>query len=194
MLINLSIKAQNYYNVNNQPITQQEFDSLKLFKYHQIVKNDSLQAYKLIDACYSREIGSLGDPKNLLRELNEKLNLKLDDSKPLIIYYYPGKDLCNSSDTATRQSKIKWYKQLGKKIKRVADVNTIMLYKNSEGIKTLEDFNWKKDPNGLIENLFFNYHYDCGSYVIINNDKYGAYFGEYVQAQVVESLIEILKK
>ena len=84
--------------------------------------------------------------------------------------------------------------KLQKKVKKVANVNVLRIYKNKEGIETISDYDWKKDPNALIENLFFNYHYDCGSFAIINKDKYAAFFGEYGHNQVVESLKEILSK
>lgn len=189
-----NINAQTYYNVDDSKISKSTFQKLLLETNLYSVKNDSLKASKLMYRNNRGERGSLGDAENLFRELNEKLNLKLDSSKPLIIYYYPGKDPCNSGGTSTRKSQIQWNKELEKKVKKVADVNVLRIYKNKEGIKTINDYDWKKDPNGLIENLFFNYHYGCGSFVIINKEKYSAFFGEYGQDQVAESLKEILKK
>lgn len=42
-------------------------------------------------------------------------------------------------------------------MKKVANVNILRIYKNKEGNKRISDYDWKKDPNALIENLFFNY-------------------------------------
>src|SRR5690554_7447694 len=75
-------------------------------------------------------------------------------------------------------------KKLAKKVKKIADVNVVRVYKNNEGLTTIKDLDWKKDPNALIENLFFNYHYGCESFVIIYKDKYAAVFGEYGHQQV----------
>ena len=194
VLMSTSIFAQTYYNSNNELITKYEFDSLKLFKYHMVVKNDSLSTFKLIDICNRSEVGSLGDSKNLLRELNQNLNLNLNDSKPLIIYYYPGNNECNQSAISTRKSQLKWDRKLQKKIDKISEVNVLRIYKNKEGIKTLGDYNWKKDPNALIENLFFNYHYNCGSFVVILKDKYAAFFGEYSHNDVLFNLVYLLKQ
>ena len=79
-------------------------------------------------------------------------------------------------------------------MKAIAEVNVLRVYKNKEGLTTINDHDWKKDPNGLIENLFFNYHHGCESFVIINKDKYSAFFGEYPHDEVTKALKEILEK
>lgn len=193
LIVQNTINAQTYYDIDNNKIDKATFDKALLNSKIIEVKNDSLNAYRLLKLYERGEIGSLGDSDNLFKELNDKLNLKLDSSKPLIIYYYPGKDPCNSSGVgAKRREQLKWDKQLNYEVKKVADVNVLRIYKNKEGIVTLKEHNWKKDPNGLIENLFFNYHYPCGSFVIINKDKYSAGFGEYGWEDVTKLLKEIL--
>lgn len=195
LIVQNTMNAQAYYDVDNNKIDKTTFDKLLAGKEYYHVENDSLKAFKLMYRNNRGERGSLGDTKNLFKELNEKLNLKLDSSKPLIIYYYPGKDPCNSSGVgAKRREQLKWDKELDREVKKVADVNVLRIYKSKEGIKTLEDHNWEKDPNALIENLFFNYHYECGSFVIINKEKYSAGLGEYGWKQVTKALKEILEK
>mgnify|MGYP003576038499 CR=1 FL=1 len=195
LIVQNTINAQTYYDVDNKIIDREAFNNVLLDSRFYSVENDSLKASKIMYKDDRGERGSLGDSENLFKELNEKLNLKLDSSKPLIIYYYPGKDPCNSSGVgAKRREQLKWDKELDREVKKVADVNVLRIYKNKEGIKTLEDHNWKKDPNALIENLFFNYHYGCGSFVIINKGKYSAFFGEYGWKDVTKVLKEILKK
>ena len=190
-----AVNAQTYYDADNNKIDKTTFDKLLAGKEYYHVENDSLKAFKLMYRNNRGESGSLGDSANLFKELNEKLNLKLDSSKPLIIYYYPGKDPCNSSGVgAKRREQLKWDKELDKEVKKVADVTELRIYKSKEGLETINDYDWKKDPNALIENLFFNYHYGCGSFVIINEEKYLAFFGEYGRNQVREGLKEILKK
>lgn len=190
-----NINAQTYYNVDDSKISKSTFQKLLLETNLYSVKNDSLKASKLMYRNNRGERGSLGDAENLFRELNEKLNLKLDSSKPLIIYYYPGKDPCNSGGKySVRREYLKSDKQLSKKVRVIGEVNVLRVYKNKEGLTTINDHDWKKDPNALIENLFFNYDYWCESFVIINEGKYLAVFGEYGHKQVIESLKEILKK
>lgn len=194
-MIQNTIQAQTYYDVDNNKIDKTTFDKLLAFKEYYHVENDSLKAFKLMYRNNRGERGSLGDSENLLNELNKKLNLKLDSSKPLIIYYYPGKDPCNSGGMySIRREYLKSSRQLAKKVKQIADVNIIRIYKDDDGLTTKEDIGWRKDPNALIENLFFNYHYGCESFVIIKKEKYISFFGEYGHNQVTESLKEILNK
>lgn len=195
LILQNTVNAQTYYDADNNKIDKTTFDKLLAGKEYYHVENDSLKAFKLMYRNNRGEKGSLGDSENLFKELNKKLNLKLDFSKPLVIYYYPGKDPCNSSGVgAKRRDQLKWDKELDKEVKKVADVNVLRIYKNKEGIKTLEDHDWRKDPNGLIENLFFNYHYGCGSFVIIHKQKYSAGLGEYGWKDVTGVLKEILAK
>lgn len=190
-----TINAQTYYDANDNLISKKVFDE-KLLEYGNIsITNDSLNKHKILFVYDRIEKGVLSDAPNLFKILNEKLHLQLDNNKPLIIYYYPGKDPCNSSGVgAKRRQQLKWDKELNKKVRKVANVNVLRIYKSNEGLKTLKDYNWKKDPNALIEHLFFNYHYNCGSFVIINKDKYSAYFGEYGREDVATALENILKK
>lgn len=194
LIVQNTMNAQVYYDVDNKIIDREAFNNVLLDSRFYSVQNDSLKTSKIMFWNERGEKGSLGDSENLFKELNEKLNLKLDSSKPLIIYYYPGKDPCNSGGKySVRREYLKSDKQLSKKVKAIGEVNVLRIYKNKEGLTTINDHDWKKDPNGLIENLFFNYDYWCESFIIINKDKYSAFFGEYGQDQVAESLKEILK-
>ncbi len=195
LIVQNTMNAQTYYDADNNKIDKTTFDKLLAGKEYYHVENDSLKAFKLMYRNNRGERGLLGDSENLFKELNEKLNLKLDSSKPLIIYYYPGKDPCNSGGMySVRREYLKSSKQLDKKVKKVADVNVIRVYKSDAGLTTKEDLDWNKDPNALIENLFFNYDYWCESFVIINEGKYSAFFGEYPHDEVTKALKEILVK
>lgn len=185
--------AQTYYDLSNQEITKSEFNNLLQDERFFSVANDSLNVYKLMHKEIRSEKGMLNDSENLFKELNEKLSLKLDSNKPLIIYYYPGKDPCNSGG-ANRKNKIKRDNELADVLASISPYNELRVYKNSIGIKTLQDFAWKKDPNGLIEKRFFKYHYPCSSFVIIYKNKYYAQFGEYSQEMAVNAFKNILKK
>lgn len=80
----------------NNVISKKFFDEQLLNKGFFGVSNDSLNKHKIIFTCDRWEKGTLGDAPNLFKVLSEKLHLPLDYNKPLIIYYYPGKDPCNS--------------------------------------------------------------------------------------------------
>lgn len=195
IIVQNTVNAQTYYDVDDKIINREAFDNILLDERFYSVKNDSLKASKLMYRNNRGEKGSLGDSENLFKQLNEKLHLKLDSNKPLIIYYYPGKDPCNSGGMyAVRKEYLYSAKRLSKKIRKITNVNELRLYKNEEGLTTKEDLNWKKDPNALIENLFFNYHYGCESFVIINKEKYSAVFGEYGHEQATKALKEILEE
>ena len=51
------------------------------------------------------EQGTLHNRKYLDSLLTLSANRKIDATKPLVILYYPGKDPCNSSSSATRRTK-----------------------------------------------------------------------------------------
>ena len=50
-----------------------------------------------------------------------------------------------------------------------------------DGLEKYEGLlDWHKDPDGITEKLFFNYHYPCSSFVVISpNGNYLSYFGEF---------------
>ena len=195
LIVQNTINAQTYYDVDNNKIDKATFDKFLKDKEYYYAENDSLKAFKIMKMSERGEIGSLGDVDALYNELNKKLNLKLDKNKPLIIYYYPGKDPCNSGGMySIRREYLKSDKQLAKKVSKIADVTILRIYKNKEGLTTIKDHDWRKDPNKLIENLFFNYHYGCESFVIINENKYAATFGEYGHDDVLLNLAYLLKQ
>lgn len=194
-LFQSSIYAQTYYDVDYNEIDKSTFDKFLFDKQFYYAENDSLNAFKILNRHERGEVGTLDDVEAFFKELNKRLNLNLDSTKPLIIYYYPGKDPCNSGGKYNiRREYLKSDKELAKKVKAITDVNVLRIYKNKEGIKTLKDHDWRKDPNALIENLFFNFHYSCESFVVINKSKYSAFFGEYSHDEVTENLKEILAK
>jgi len=126
VIVQNTMNAQTYYDADNNKIDKTTFDKLLAGKEYYHVENDSLKAFKLMYRNNRGERGSLGDTKNLFKELNEKLDLKLDSSKPLIIYYYPGKDPCNSGGKySVRREYLKSDKQLSKKVKAIAEVNVL---------------------------------------------------------------------
>lgn len=119
--------------------------------------------------------------------------LEIHNNKPTVIIYYPGKDLCNSSGTLTAQQQFSRMKLRERQANRIVKSNFLYLYKDKEGIKTIKKINWKKDPENIIENTFFNYHYPCSSYVILYKNKYRSYLGEFPPEYILTDLKEIIK-
>lgn len=194
MLLQYTMNAQTYYDLDNNEIDKATFEDLEKSKKIYSVSNDSLKIFKLMSINKSYETGSL-DSKELINDLNQKLNLKIETTKPLIIYYYPGKDPCNSGGRySVRSENLKWNKQLSRKVRKIADVTVLRIYKNKEGLVTFKDYDWKKDPNKLIENNFFRYDYGCEGFIIIDKDEYYFGFGEYGPEAITNGLKEILKK
>jgi len=68
----------------------------------------------------------------------------------------------------------------------------IYTFKNYEGLKKYgKILKWNKDIGQTIENLFFQHHYPCSSFVIINNKgEYFSSFGEFGK----EYVWKVLKK
>jgi hypothetical protein len=53
---------------------------------------------------------------------------------------------------------------------------------------------WYKDPEQIIERLFFEHHYPCNSFVILSKDgNFISYFGEFGNEQVWEAIQSINK-
>ena len=126
----------------------------------------------------------------LLESLLEKeTNQELDSNKPIVIIYYPGKDRCNSSGSATKESRKIWFGQLEDGINQVAQTKPIYIYKDNDGLEKYDGvLTWHKDPDGTIERLFFKYHYPCSSFVVISKDgDYISYFGEFGKQYVWEA-------
>lgn len=121
---------------------------------------------------------------NQLKIINQffaKLNSSFPGQKDFIfIKYYPGKDICNSTGNATRNSIGKGTKRFQNAIQKKNNITTEYIYKSIEGIhRHNKGIDWKLDEKQTIENTFFTYHYPCSSYVILHKSgKYHAYFGE----------------
>jgi len=71
---------------------------------------------------------------------------------------------------------------------QIAEVKPIYVYKNDDGLKKYKGVvNWHKDPNGIVEKLFFKRHYPCGSFVVISKKgDFISHFGEYAKESIWE--------
>ena len=114
----------------------------------------------------------------------------------IVLNYYPGKDPCNASGTATRQDLSISYKNYQKRLKKEGDVRQYNIYRDDEGLKRYSlGRKWHKDKDGLVEQTFFAYHYPCGSYVVIDPaGNYRSYFGEAHADQILADVREMKEK
>ena len=130
---------------------------------------------------------------SLLRAASNK---KIDSSKPIVAIYYPGKDPCNSGGSATRKSRQERYNVMEKGINKISESNIIYIYKDSSGLYGRNDGfkDWYKDPEKTFEQLFFEQHYPCSSFVVISkNGRYISHFGEF-SIELVWKVTKALKK
>lgn len=106
--------------------------------------------------------------------------------KPLIVIYYPGKDECNSTGSNDRAYLNNKHKSLLKYAEKHEAVAPLYFYKNPHGLEKYQGIlEWSADPEGLFEKLFFQFHYPCGSFVVISpKGNFRAILGEYPISQV----------
>ena len=168
-----------YFDENYNSISKTEFDNRKWKNRLLSIQGDSIN-HKVLSVRENQ--GVLQNRKYLNSILTSSTNKLIDSSKPLVIVYYPGKDPCNSSGTATRRTIRSWYKKMEKGINKIKESNIIYVYKTKEGLYGKNDGfkEWIKDPEQTIERLFFKRHYPCSSFVVISkNDEFISYFGEF---------------
>ena len=133
--------------------------------------------------------------KKLINSINYITKQEIDDSKFLIIHYYPGFDVCNNSEYPQlwNTNDKNYVKQLNK----ITPVNTFFIYQNDEKLEDTysNKFDWFKDKNQAVENQFFKYHYLCGSFVVIaKTGDYISHYGEYGKQTVLDITKELRKK
>jgi len=165
-----------YFDTENKEITEKAFKKLRSTNSVLDIIGDSTNHLKLINR---EENGNINDRNTFITALERVSNTKIDTNSTIIIVYYPGQDPCNS--TGTSGVLTEKYKETERSAKQIAKTQTFYIYKDFKG---LEKFNksitWIKDPENLVENLFFKHHYPCGSFTVISKSgAYISYFGEY---------------
>jgi hypothetical protein len=172
-----------YLDIDNKEISKSKFRQKRSTNKYLDVQIDSLNQIKLIERTNKGKIENLKIFRSLI---SNKSSEKIDYSKPIVVLYYPGKDPCNSSGSATKESLKNWYRTLEDGIQQLKANAPIYLYKEKEGLEKYEGvIKWYKDPDGLTEKLFFKYHYPCSSFVVISSSgEYVSYFGEFSKEYV----------
>lgn len=126
--------------------------------------------------------GEISNRPRLESLLEREINNKIDSTKPIVIIYYPGKDPCNSSGSPRSKERIKLiFDNLEIGLKQIAQTRPIYISKDYENMESYQGvLDWYKDPEGIIEKLFFKYHYPCLSFVVISKSgKFISYYGEF---------------
>ncbi len=175
-----------YFDENNVETSKSKFNqNLSTNKLLEI-QGDSVNHKKLV---LREKRGQINNREALESMLKKAINQELDSNKPIVIIYYPGKDPCNSSGTTDKERIQNWYAQLEDGLFQVAQVKPIYIYKENDGLNKYDGIlEWKKDPEGIVERLFFEHHYPCSSFVTISkNGDYICYFGEFGKEYVWEA-------
>jgi|SRR5690554_2307548 len=167
-----------YFDENNVEVSKSKFNQIRSTKKRLEIPGDSVNHKKLT---LREERGKINDRKSLETLLENTTNLELDSEKPIVIIYYPGKDPCNSSGTTNKEWIANKYRKLEEGLNQITGVKPLYIYKDNVGLKKYDGIlNWNKDPEGIIERLFFEHHYPCSSFVVISKDgNFISYFGEF---------------
>ncbi|TQD37652.1 hypothetical protein [Haloflavibacter putidus] len=175
-----------YFDENNQEISKAKFQRKRETRKFLAIPGDSVNQKKLT---VREKRGKITNRTNLEALLEKEIGRGIAANKPIIIVYYPGKDRCNSSGSATKESRKKWFGELEEGTEQLVNTTPIYIYKDSEGLGKYDGvLTWHKDPQGMVENLFFEHHYPCNSFVVISkNGDYISYFGEFSKAYLWEA-------
>lgn len=183
-------ESYKYYDKDDNVISESEFSELYLIGGFYTVQSDSLRIIKLTP---TKEKGRLDNKTQLIIHLEKLTGRQIDDKKPIILIYHPGKDACNSSGSATESSKKIWFSKLEKGTKRIAKTEPIYICKSYEELKESDKvLHWHEDIGKTIEKQFFKFHYPCSSFVIIAEDgEFFSSFGEFGKEYLWKMLKEM---
>lgn len=188
LISQISFSQMQYYDVKGNNVSEKTYNRLNTKNNQLKVFNDSLKIAKIIP---TRTVHGNIDTKTFVHNLSEKLGIEINTDYPTIIEYYPGKDPCNTTSANAEDLKnMQLYSEYS--ANKITPTNFINIYKSKEGIITINDLIWYKDPNRIIEKTFFEYHYPCSSYVILHDDKYISYFGEFSNKDLLKNLRKII--
>lgn len=176
-----------YKNDSGDRISKNEFLRTKHSIDYFNIFIDSIPEYRLIKR--DRK-GKIPSGKAFYNYLSSTYSIQLDTLQPIVIIYHPGLDTCNSSGRLTRSSINQRNKRLSRNIKKFTSNELLFIAQESSTIsKRMSDTPYFYDVNRIIEKQFFEYHYPCGSYLIVDySGNYVSYLGEYANSMIVDSL------
>ena len=175
-----------YEDLKGNIVSKEEFLHLR-------TKVSNLYAYRASnDTVFTFLYKGTRDFKGQLSE-SDLLRLKelypfKEDNLPIVIQYFPGIDDCSAHYISRTDEMITFLREKNSKIAK-GNKAVYYIYKSNDKVERIsEKFKWKKDVDGFIESLFFEYHFPCGSYVVVNKDgKFRGYKGEYGVSQIIDN-------
>ena len=135
ILINSCSSSQGdftYLDINNNEISKSKFRQKRSTNQYLDIQIDSLNQKKLIERTKTGKLENFEAYRSLV---SNKTSVKLDNTKPLVIIYHPGKDACNSSGSATKETLKNWHKTLEDGVQQLKANAPIYLYKEKEGLE-----------------------------------------------------------
>lgn len=175
-------KPVYYYDLNGYEISKENYS----IKANRFKPTDERLIPILLetDTCYisilkkRKNIGRLSKSQltSLLKYLNYAEGKIVNQYS--VILYHPGRDRCNDGRFRSNGHDNNIYdRKLPKRIKSVLNCNIFWIHKKDESLKfhRARYIDWQLDKEQFLEKLFFEYHYGCNSFVIINNST-----GEYI--------------
>ncbi len=171
-------QKKKYFNENNVKISKSKFRKIRATNRLLDIPGDSAHHRKLT---LREKRGKITNRPILELLLENEINREIDSTKPIVIIFYPGKDPCNSSGSASKEQRKYWFDVLEDGIYQLVKTKPIYIYREKEGLEKYHGvLTWHKDPNKTIERLFFEHHYPCSSFVVISKDgDYISFFGEF---------------
>ncbi|WP_460218705.1 hypothetical protein [Psychroserpens sp. MEBiC05023] len=168
-------KPVYYYDVDGREISKEAY-SKKSSRYNSLEE----RCLSLVFDKDTAYIGILKKRKNLGKLTSTQLtalfyninNNNTPIEKYSIIQYHPGRDKCNNGRFRSNGFENNIYdKRYLKKLKTHFNHKVFWIHKKDNSIKfnRVKYIDWQEDYNQYIEHLFFEYHYLCNSFVIIDN-------------------------
>lgn len=185
-------KVENFYNVNFEKISKDEFERTskqKGYRYNQFDLED--QIANILYQPKTRGKLTLEEFNGIKNQLNKINSLK---NGYIIIIYYPGKDRCNGMERNSTWNIFD--RDYGKQVNKLVENNQFWIYKNDENLKYYypKKNNWKKDENQVLEKLFFKMHYPCFSSTVIDEKgNFISNLGEFGKQSIIEDIKELKK-
>jgi len=186
-------KKEYYYDTDWRAISRNEFytKSNDALNIQRKIENDTMIMGKLFT---HRVYGKL--PQDSLQMVHTYLskiaNKKIDDSKIIVLNYYPD----HKPDNPKAPTSMPVYeRQYLKKLHKIAPTSEqFRVYKHDDKL-TDKNKNWVTDTDALIEQTFFPYYFMYGSVAVIHpSGNYYIYYGEYGYDNVFEGLNELIKR
>jgi len=181
LLTSFSALGQAYFDESNRRIVKEDYEEKILNGPYFGVPGDQIGDMKLV---HRMPVGVTD-----ARKFYEKLGLEdeFKAGKPLVVIYYPGKDVYNSSGLANNPD---GFRSMKKTIVRYADKHDAaapqFIYGNPHGLEKYQGIiEWIPDPEDIFKKNFFQYPYPYGSFIVISpKGNFREILGEYPISQI----------